>query len=251
MGGQPIPEGINVIVRAQSHEVIPMITEFLARHSEPALVILDTLGKVKPPRASYEDSYQADYRIGSRLKETIDTTPGSTLLVVHHTRKQESSDFVDAVSGTQGIAGSADFVLLLARKRHEDEAVLSVTGRDIAEDEYALRADGGLWSLDGCTLAEAARAVGTRREQKQLGDRALDVLDLVSQRPETQAADVAEKLGIDQTQARVYLNRLADAGRIQKTGRGLYKPVTSVTTVTDCSEDVTHITDVTRTETPA
>jgi RecA-family ATPase len=197
IANQPIPAGINVIVRAQTHEVLPMITEFLARQNGPALVILDTLGKVKPPKASYEDSYQADYRLGSRLKDKVDNAPGSTLLVVHHSRKAESADFIDAVSGTQGIAGSADFVLVLSRKRHEDEAVLSVTGRDIAEGEYGLKADGGMWSLDGHTLAEAATTAESRREQKHLGDRALDVLNLVNQLQETRAADITEKLGIN------------------------------------------------------
>ena len=143
-------------------------------------MILDTLGKVKPPKASYEDSYQADYRLGSRLKESIDDSPGSTLLVVHHSRKAESTDFVDAVSGTQGIAGSADFLLVLSRKRHDDEAVLAVTGRDIAEREYALKSDGGLWTLDGTSLADAAKTVESRHQQRQLGDRSLEVLEFVA-----------------------------------------------------------------------
>lgn len=245
MANQPIPEGIHVIIRAQTHEVIPMISQFLGRQRNGALVILDTLGKVKPPRASYEDSYQTDYRIGSRLKETIDSSPGSTLLVVHHSRKAESADFVDNVSGTQGIAGSADFVLVLSRRRHEDEAVLAVTGRDIAECEYGLTADGGLWSLDGSTLSEAAHSVERRREQKLLGDRALEVLGLVAQRGETRAGDIAEKLGIDQHQARTYLSRLADSGRIQKVGRGVYRGVASVASVATDSENATHATAAT------
>ena len=66
------------------------------------------------------------------------------------------------MSGSQGIAGSADCVLVLSRKRHSDEAVLSVTGRDIAEAEYALNSDDGLWRLDGTTLADAAKTAETR-----------------------------------------------------------------------------------------
>ncbi|WP_236595412.1 AAA family ATPase [Mycobacterium paraintracellulare] len=239
---QPIPEAINVIIRAQSHKVLAIVAEFLARQNEPSLVILDTLGKIKPPKASYEDSYQADYRIGSRLKEVIDTSPGSTLLVVHHTRKAESIDFVDAVSGTQGIAGSADFVLVLSRKRHQDEAVLAVTGRDLPESEYALKTDGGLWRLDGHTLAEAAKAVDNRREQSQLGDDTREILDLVNQRTETKAADVTEKLGIDQHKARTYLARLAETGRIRKTARGTYKGVASVASVAYLEDNATHAT---------
>jgi AAA domain/FaeA-like protein len=245
MANQALPEHINVIIHAQTHEVIPMIDGFLEHQQGAALVILDTLGKVKPPKASYEDSYSSDYRIGSRLKQAVDSSPGSTLLVVHHSRKAESADFVDNVSGTQGIAGSADFVLVLSRKRHADDAVLAVTGRDIAECEYGLTTNGGLWSLDGSTLSEAARSVENRREQKQLGDRALDVLGLVTQQRETKASDVAEKLGIDQHQARTYLSRLADSGRIRKMGRGVYGAVASVASVANTDENTTHATDAT------
>jgi RecA-family ATPase len=244
MCDQPIPAGIHFVTKALSGNVIPMIAEFLRRYggSENPLVILDTLGKARPPRPPGTDLYAWDYATGSRLKDVIDTAPGASLVVVHHTRKTESSDFVDSVSGSQGIAGSADFVLVLSRKRHSEEAVLSVTGRDVPESEYALRVNDGLWQLDGATLAEAARAAEQRREQKDLSDDSLVILDLVNQRSETRAADVAEKLGIDQHKARTYLSRLADAGRIHKAARGVYKSVASVASVAFPEDNATHAT---------
>ncbi|MGV0695598.1 AAA family ATPase, partial [Mycobacterium paraintracellulare] len=155
MEGQELPADLEVVTRASSTESLVIIDEFLRRNQHKApLVIIDTLGKVKPPKASWEDSYQADYRIGGALKTRIDAVPGGCLLLVHHTRKAESSDFIETVSGTQGIAGSADFVLVLSRKRHSDEAVLSVTGRDVNENEYALTTSNGRWALAGSSLHE-------------------------------------------------------------------------------------------------
>lgn len=246
MADQPIPEAIHVIIRAQPYQVIPMIAEFLQRHSDrQPLIILDTLGRAKPSRPAGADPYQFDYQVGVQLKTAVDQTPGATLLVVHHTRKQESSDFVDSVSGTQGISGSADFVLVLARKRHSDEALLSVTGRDIPECEYALHADDGmLWRLDGVDLAAASRAAQLRREEGQLGDRALEVLAFVNERDNTRAADLAA-IGIDSHQARTYLSRLAESGRIRKDGRGLYKSVASVASVASEEENATDATHAT------
>lgn len=52
----------------------------------------------------------------------------------------------------------------------------------------------------------------------------------VNSRTETRAADL-KSIGIDPEQGRVYLNRLAERNSIQKIGRGLYKGVTTVTTV--------------------
>jgi hypothetical protein len=222
----PIP-AISVIVTAKTHQVIGMMEEFLLRHpGEKPLIALDTLGKVRPPKAPGADSYQVDYAIGSQLKSVIDTVPGASLLAVHHTRKATSDDFIDSVSGTQGIAGSADYVLVLNRRRHSDDAILSVTGRDVEEREYALRSEGGVgWRLDGDDLPAAARAAQTRRESARLGERALEVLALVNSTSKTTPADVADKLGVDNKSAGQYLARLAKDGRIDKGVRGVYLPV--------------------------
>ena len=49
----------------------------------------------------------------------------------------DGGDFLDAVSGTQGIVGAADTVLVLKRERHDDRATLQVTSRDAAEGGYS------------------------------------------------------------------------------------------------------------------
>ncbi len=241
MQDQPIPKRMEVITKAQSFEVPTMIEEWLGRHpGEKPLIILDTLGKVKPPKRSGEDSYAADYAIGGRLKDLIDAVPGATLLVVHHTRKAESEDFVDAVSGTQGIAGSADFILVLRRKRQSNDAVLSVTGRDVPENEYALTTEGGLWKLDGDDLTAAAEAVQTRKSTENLGDRSAEAFAFVSGRPlGTRPDDLAKQLGIDNKLAGNYLLRLHEAGRIDKRTRGIYVPVREVREVRETEDDDT------------
>lgn len=94
-------------------------------------------------------------------------------------------------------------------------------------------------------LTEAAANAESRREQAHLGDRAREVVAFVSSRDSTRAIDLAA-IGLDKEQARVYLNRLADGGRIQKVGRGLYKgSVTSVLSVTNTDEERANVTDVT------
>jgi hypothetical protein len=194
------------------------------RDAKP-LVILDTLGRVKGHKRPGEESYLADYEARVRLKALADAVPGSTLLVVHHTRKAEAADFVDTVSGTQGIAGSVDFVLVLTRKRHENNANLSVTGRDIVEAEYALTAvDGVLWRLDGTDLDAARENVQQRRAEASMGDRMMDVYLVVAAAQEpVSPVDVASQLdGMDNNLAGQYLRRLFAAGHIRKLSRGLY-----------------------------
>ncbi|MEE2855644.1 MAG: AAA family ATPase [Actinomycetota bacterium] len=245
VGASVIPAMMHFVTQARPGDVIPMITEFLRQCSDQdwrPLIILDTLGKARPPRPPGADLYSWDYAIGGQLKDTIDNAPGATLIVVHHTRKTEAPDFVDSVSGSQGIAGSADFVLVLSRKRHSDEAVLSVTGRDIPEAEYALTTEGGLWRLDGASLSDAAKTAETRREKRELGDDTLQILELVNSRAETRAADVEDELGIPQHKARTYLSRLAESGRIHKGGRGVYRGVACVASVAFNEDNATHAT---------
>ncbi|WP_127475052.1 AAA family ATPase [Microbacterium sulfonylureivorans] len=212
--------------------VIETITDFMTKHSSSdPVVILDTLGKVMPP-AGNASQYGHDYRVLSALKATCDAVPGSSLIIVHHTRKGGGEDFLDAVSGTQGIAGAADTVLVLRRERNDDRATLFVTSRDAAEGEYSLlMTETGAWHLDGQDLEDAAQAAQNARSTAGVGDRMADVIATVGRFPEgIKPSDVKTLMqgvpGIDE-----YLRRALESGRITKLARGLYAPVRSVRSV--------------------
>lgn len=227
--GEPIPDNLHVVTRLPEAVSAPqVITAWLALHGRRRpLVLLDTLGKVMPPAVPGEGAYARDYRIGGSLKRLSDDHPGTTLLVVHHNRKAESADWMDATSGTQGLNGSADFTLTLTRARNSEDGVLRVTGRDVAEGEYALVARGGTWSLHGDSLADAARAAETATATEALGDRAAAVVRYVADHPEgVRATDVAEALGLPD--AARYLQRLHDGGRLARPKRGVYAPLSKV-----------------------
>jgi 5S rRNA maturation endonuclease (ribonuclease M5) len=231
---QPIPPGITFVNRATPAECLAVIAEHLARHrDQKPLIILDTLGKVKQARRSNEEAFQADYALGAKFKDLADSVPGSTILIIHHTRKADATDFVDLVSGTQGLAGSVDFILALDRKRHSDDAILSVTGRDITEAEYALIAGRGIiWRLDGMSLAAAADRADERREQAaelvklaKLGPRAAEVVRFVNERGHVTPAEVGFKFKMLPKRASELLTRLARGDFIVKGSRGEYDSI--------------------------
>lgn len=179
-----------------------------------------------PGKAAGENEYQRDYRFGAKLKKYVAAMPGGTLLAVHHTNKGIHSDFQNAVSGTQGIAGAADFTAVIQRRRNEDEAVLSITGRDVPEAEYGMKFDAGLWSIVGGDLSTASEAVAEIRAaqaQSNLGDRMTEIVHFVDQSdtPVTPAA-VAEKFGLTRKDAGSYLARAERKDLIAKQGRGKY-----------------------------
>ncbi|OBA66049.1 hypothetical protein A5633_03015 [Mycolicibacterium elephantis] len=228
---QPLPARLDILTDVKPGTVTAVITMWLEHHRwdpNPPLVILDTLGKARPQRRAGDDPYIADYQLGAKIKATVDAVPGAALVAVHHTRKMAAEDFLDTISGTQGIAGSADYILVLRRKRKSDDGVLAVTGRDIAENEYALTVDNGIWTLDGVDILDAAATVTTRAEESQqtnLGSKSLDALAFVATRPATTPAELAEHLGIDGQEAGRQLKRLFDGGYIDKASRGVYIPV--------------------------
>lgn len=232
--GDPIPPLLNHMTRIEPGYVVPTIEawlETLDPDAEP-LVILDTLGKVMPPAAPGESAYQRDYRVAGRLKRICDERPGMALLVLHHDRKAQSEDFVDGVSGTNGIAGAADTIIIIARSRTEDRGLFKVTGRDVIEREYQVTIDGGAWRLAGESLTDAAAAAQTAKVTENLADRSAELVRFVAGRPEgVRAAEVAESLGMSTDDARRYLDRAFKAGRLNRPERGLYTPVLSVLSV--------------------
>lgn len=240
LGGQGIPALFHYITEVQPRQVIATIEAFLDLHPDTALVVLDTLGRVMPEARPGESAYQRDYRVAGALKAIADSHPGLSVVVVHHDRKAISEDFVEQVSGTNGLAGAMDTIAVLVRKRHSSEGILKITGRDVPEAEYALTVANGQWTLDGDDLAAAARSARQRTESEGLGDRSADVLRAVQSNPNpTSPAMVADQLGdMDNKTAGTYLGRLAESGRIRKVSRGRY---TTVETVESVESNVVHL----------
>lgn len=105
------------------------LVQFVTDHKDARLIIIDTLQKVREVGGD-KFSYASDYEIVTKLKAFSDHY-GICFLVVHHTRKMESSDSFDMISGTNGLLGAADGAFVMQKeKRTDNKAVLEVAGRD-------------------------------------------------------------------------------------------------------------------------
>lgn len=206
--------------------VLADVRAFMAEHADNApVVIVDTLGKIAPVAASGESDYQRDYRVGGALKAVADSVSGGSIIVVHHTRKAAAEDFLDTVSGTQGLAGSADSILVLRRDRNEARGSLSVTSRDAVEGEYAVIKDGVRWTLAAGDLTSAAVALAAERAKAGLGANSAAIIDYVNAHPEgVRAPEIALALGLNVDTVKHTLQRAAKAERISTSHRGLYVP---------------------------
>ena len=113
------------------------VTNYLHNHPQAKLVIVDTLIKVREMN-SRGSAYADDYATMTAFKRIAERY-GITMLIVHHTRKQEASDIMDMISGTTGIMGCADGAMVLERPlRRVPRGSISMTGRDFQDAKISL-----------------------------------------------------------------------------------------------------------------
>lgn len=203
------------------------IRKWLLQQDRPkdALVVVDTLQKARPPTRPGRPVYETDYAFASAVKAIADEYPGMSLLGIHHTRKGQDTDFLEQVSGSNGLTGGADTIAILARERGEDCAQLHVTGRDVDEQSYLMQRDpAGGWILDGGSLTAAVDAHEAYRMAGNLedGSDSRTVLEWVLAHAGDHApSDVALATGIER--AGTYLSRHRAQGRLARTQRGRYQ----------------------------
>lgn len=142
-------DGITEVhTEVEREHAVGVVEDFVARYPK-ALVIIDTLVMVMPDKKNNVTQYQHDHRAISEYQTIAKRNPGSCILIVHHTRKMKTDDWMDSTSGTQGINGAADFVMALTGKRGAGVAQLQVTGREVEDHAVTLkRDDNGFWLHD-------------------------------------------------------------------------------------------------------
>lgn len=112
---------------------------WLQTQKSARLVIIDTLKMFRMPRQKGQDAYEADYEALSDLR-SLASENRIAVVVVHHTRKTISDDPYDDVSGTLGLTGAPDSILILRHGR-QGGFELYGCGRDLPEFEKAATFD--------------------------------------------------------------------------------------------------------------
>lgn len=120
------------------------IVIFKSEHDDLRLVVIDTLQMV---RSDTDSSYGSDYAELIPLKALAEKLSISIVLV-HHLRKAADNDPFNMISGSTGLNGCVDGMLVLKKdKMCGGQAVLYATGRDIEDSELSLARQGARWVL--------------------------------------------------------------------------------------------------------
>ncbi|MBT0771369.1 AAA family ATPase [Kineosporia sp. J2-2] len=232
LGDTPAPPGLEL---ATEWPTMPAggdvaIADWLDRHPDARMIGIDVFAKVRGPASPSLSAYDADYAAVGRIKKIADQY-GIAIVLIHHVRKAGSEDFLQEVSGTNGIAGAADATLILKRARGQADGTLSITGRDVEETEIALTHDQntGHWlktdaPADEAKLGDTRAAIlkHLRQEGKPLGPTA-----------------VAKGTGIDVGNVKKTMQRMSDAGQIWPVTNGRYEaPPAGAQPFPDISGDI-------------
>jgi hypothetical protein len=177
---------------------------------EPRLVWIDTLAKIRPLAGRNEQAYTFDYRTIEGLQK-LSGQYQIGIVLNHHLRKASSEDDAfDDVSGTLGLTGAADTIIIM--KRQAGMIKTYVRGRDIEEAEYAaeFNKDTCRWRLVG----EADEVF--RSEQRQAIATALKDSGRAMSVSEIMAATERR----DRNSTEVLLHKMEKAGEVKHAGRG-------------------------------
>jgi hypothetical protein len=175
----------------------------------PILAVIDVLAKVRKPTGN-RPAYEADYEALTGITKLANEL-GIAILVVHHIRKMQADDLMEMVSGTFGVTGAVDTVLVMANK--PNGTVLDVRGRDAEQAELAIE-----FEKSTCRW----RVLGNASEV-HMSEQQAKILAALRQAGEPMAvADIEAATEIKRTSLDTALFRLGKEGAIKRVGRGLY-----------------------------
>jgi len=185
---------------------------WLNTHPGTRLVVVDTLVRLRSLRRQ-GSLYQADYAEIARFKAWADRRQIAAVLL-HHTRKAESADWFNLVSGSTGLTAAADTVMFLDRHRDFLEATLAIAGRDLEDRvlHLAFHRESGTWVV--LQEVEEDHLTPDRRAVVQLLQQAEAPMKL---------KDIAAGLGKSKTNAANLLAALVRDGFVDKVSFGRYQ----------------------------
>jgi predicted transcriptional regulator len=186
---------------------ISYLKEWLQNVPHPRLIIIDCLAMIRSPAVTSKQTiYDADYSAVKDLR-ALANKYHVAIIVVHHDRKAEAADAFDTVSGTLGLTGAADSIIVLQKEC--DGVVLLAKGRDIPSIEKALEFESGRWTVLGDAM------------QHRITEQRRSILEVLTPEPQS-PSEIARASGMKIENSKKMLQRMAKVGQIKKDGHGKY-----------------------------
>jgi hypothetical protein len=189
------------------------IREWIRKAAKPRLIIIDILERVRQRVASKDQKsqYSADYEALTALQE-LAAEAQLSILVSHHQRKMGAEDLIDTLSGTLGLGGAVDTVLILG-KDPQYEKFLYGRGRDLEEFNVTVKQN------EHCQW----QVLGPRTEEASSPERNQILAALArTGRPMT-VKEISEAINGKSANVKNLLTKLHADGLIERVSTGLYR----------------------------
>ena len=194
-----------------THGGLEFIKQWLESAKAPRLIIIDTLAMVRTPAKKDVTPYDADYAAVVGLRD-LARQHGVAIVLVHHLRKADADDAFDLVSGTLGLTGAPDTIIVI--RRDSKGTTLHARGRDLVDVEKAMN-----FNPETCVWS----VLGDAGEVRQSDERGAIVAALEEAGVEPLGPNqIASATGMKATNVRKLLSKMRTDGIIRKAGYGKY-----------------------------
>lgn len=191
---------------------IDELQKIILDDSDIKLIIIDTLGRsIADKSRKDKDMYRADYEISSKLQEMA-IRNNICLLLLHHTKKGSEENVFDEISGTTGLTGAMDTMMVLKKK--SNKCTLHITGRDVQEADYEVEFSENTFTWN----------VIDKKDENKLTTERQEIVDLLKKyEREMKTGEIAQLLGKEKSNVSKMLKKLVDDGVFTSPKYGTYE----------------------------
>lgn len=171
LNGKEAPKNFHFVfsnVMPMNEGFLLQLEELLEQFPNVKIVVIDTLQFIKYRQGKSESAYETDYRTGRDLKEFAEKKDIAIVVVTHTTKMRYIDDDMANVSGTNGVTGAADAVIVLGKeKRTDSEAKMFITGRKVRQTMHIINFDDNKCRWEYVGIAEATDKDQREREERE------------------------------------------------------------------------------------
>lgn len=215
---EDIPENMEIQFKAPRLDegLVAELEAYLGSHPKCKFIVIDTLGRITPPKKSSGDNYN---QVTAELSQLHDLAlnRGISLLLVHHTRKGSGeSDPIEDVLGSTALTGVADTTWVVFRSQNQSNGKFMITGRDGADLALPVSFHNGVWGKYD-------------PDRKELSDTERKIIEILQARNEPlKPKEISAHAEINYDAIRKALGRMTQKKNppIKKLGNGFYMAVT-------------------------
>lgn len=144
----PVPRGVAIYTAwNRAPEGVAAIDRLLKDNPEIKFLGIDVLAAFRQPRTTDQAGYATDYEDVKAIQEVAQRR-GVAIVVVHHLRKADGEDPLDLVSGTLGITGAVDQIIVITGSKSAGYK-LTARGRDLPDIQWDMAFEAGKWTILG------------------------------------------------------------------------------------------------------